>query len=204
MPDKPIDFGVQSFCSKCLKCARECPVQAIPYGNKVIFNGYETWKPDSERCTLYRATNIKGSACGRCVKTCPLSKDTTWDGPLHHRLGSWPGINAMWLKPFLPPIAIWLDDVLGNGNPSDAKKWWLDLEVLGERSFKYNPDNYVEEAEGTNRPMINPKKKVNHNTKIAYYPASSLPPPDLQGPYPTDRKKRPGICGQSGNPGRSS
>ena len=37
--------------------------------------------------------------------------------------------------------------------------------------------------------MINPKKKVNHNTKIAYYPASSLPPPDAQGPYPTDRKK---------------
>ena len=187
--DKPIDFGVQTFCSKCLKCARECPVQAIPYGNKVIFNGYETWKPDSERCTLYRATNIKGSACGRCVKTCPLSKDTTWDGPLHHRLGSWLGINAMWLKPVLPPIAIWLDDVLGNGNPSDAKKWWLDLEVLGERSFKYNPENYVEEAKGTNRPMINPKKKVNHNIKIAYYPASSLPPPDAQGPYPTDRKK---------------
>jgi len=79
-PDKPIDFGVQTFCSKCLKCARECPSQAIPYGNKVIFNGYETWKPDSERCTMYRATNLKGSACGRCVKVCPLSKDTTWDG----------------------------------------------------------------------------------------------------------------------------
>mgnify|MGYP000926046806 FL=1 len=200
IPDQPIDFGVQTFCSKCLKCARECPVQAIPYGDKVIFNGYETWKPDSERCTLYRATNLKGSACGRCVKTCPLSKDTTWDGPLLHRLGSWLGINAMWLKPFLPPIAIWLDDVLGNGNPNDAKKWWLDLEVMGERSFKYNPENHVEKAKGANRPKIDPKKKVNPDTKIAYYPASSLPPPDLMEPYPTDRKKGLEIAAKAETP----
>ena len=200
IPDQPIDFGVQTFCSKCLKCARECPVQAIPYGDKVIFNGYETWKPDSERCTVYRATNVKGSACGRCVKTCPLSKDTTWDGPLLHRLGSWLGINAMWLKPFLPPIAIWLDDVLGNGNPNDAKKWWLDLEVMGERSFKYNPENHVEKAKGANRPKIDPKKKVSHDTKIAYFPASSLPPPDLMEPYPTDRKKGLEIAAKAETP----
>ena len=198
--DKPIDFGVQEFCSKCLKCARECPVQAIPYGGKVIFNGYETWKPDSERCTLYRATNIKGSACGRCVKTCPLSKDVTWDGPILHRMGSWLGINAMWLKPFLPPVAIWLDDVLGNGNPKDEKKWWLDLEVIGDRSFKYNPDNYVVKAEGTNRPMINRNKKINRDTKIAYYPASTLPPPDLMEPYPTDRKKGLEIAAKAETP----
>jgi len=95
----------------------------------------------------------------------------------------------MWLKPFLPPIAIWLDDVLGNGNPNDAKKWWLDLEVMGERSFKYNSENHVEKAKGANRPKIDPKKKVSRDTKIAYYPASSLPPPDLMEPYPTDRKK---------------
>ncbi|MCZ6763684.1 MAG: Fe-S protein [Alphaproteobacteria bacterium] len=186
--DKPIDFGLQTFCSKCLKCARECPSQAIPYGDKVIFNGYETWKPDSERCTLYRATNIKGSACGRCVKICPLTKDTTWDGPLLHQAGSWLGINALWLKPLLAPIAIWLDDALGNGNPNDAKKWWLDLEVMGKRSFQYDPKNYTVQAKGANRPMIEPKKKVNHDLKFAYYPASTLPPPDLMGPYPTDRK----------------
>jgi ferredoxin len=186
--DKPIDFGVQKFCSKCLKCARECPSQAIPYGGKVIFNGYETWKPDSERCTLYRATNIKGSACGRCVKVCPLSKDVTWDGPLLHRLGSWLGIHALWAKPVLAPIAIWLDDVLGGGNPVDAKKWWLDLEVLGERSFRYDPKNHTVAAGGANRPMIDPKKKVNKDQPIAYFPASTLPPPDAMTPHPTDRK----------------
>jgi len=187
-PDKPIDFGVQTFCSKCLKCARECPSQAIPFGDKVIFNGYETWKPDSERCTMYRATNLKGSACGRCIKVCPLSKDTTLDGPLLHRTGSWLGINAMWAKPVLAPIAIWLDDVMGNGNPVDAKKWWLDLEVMGKRSFRYDPKNHIEKAKGANRPRINPKKKPKSADNIAYFPASTLPPPDLMEASPTDRK----------------
>ena len=186
--DLPIDFGVQLFCSKCSKCARECPSQAIPFGDKVIFNGYETWKPDSERCTVYRATNLKGSACGRCVKVCPLSKDTTLDGPLLHQIGSWLGINAMWLKPLLIPIAIWLDDKLGNGNPVDKKKWWLDLEVIGKRSFKYDPDNYVLAAKATNRPRIQPKKKKLKKDSIAYFPASTLPPPNILEPFPTNRK----------------
>jgi ferredoxin len=188
VPDKPIDFGLQTFCGKCLKCARECPSQAIPFGDKVIFNGYETWKPDSERCTLYRSTNLKGSACGRCVKVCPLSKDTTLDGPLLDRAGSWLGINAMWLKPILAPFAIWLDDKLGHGNPNDKKKWWLDLEVMGKRTFRYDPNNEVVEAKGANRPMIDPKKKI-RDVKIAYYPASTLPPPDLMAAFPTDRKR---------------
>ena len=187
-PDKPIDFGVQTFCSKCLKCARECPSQAIPYGGKGIFNGYETWKPDSERCTMYRATNPKGSACGRCVKVCPLSKDTTWDGPLLHQAGSWLGINAMWLKPVRAPIAIWLDDKLGNGNPVDQKKWWLDLEVMGERSFRYDAKNYTVAAKHANRPKLDPGKKPRGATNIAYFPASTLPPPDCFSPSPTDRK----------------
>ena len=72
--DKPVDFGLQYFCDSCRKCARECPCDAIPWGNKVMFNGYEIWKPDVERCSRYRLTNSKGSACGRCMKTCPLNK----------------------------------------------------------------------------------------------------------------------------------
>ena len=58
--DKPIDFGLQTFCENCLKCARECPCDAIPCGDKVMFNGYEIWKPDVERCTRYRLTNRAG------------------------------------------------------------------------------------------------------------------------------------------------
>jgi epoxyqueuosine reductase QueG len=66
--DKPIDFGLQYFCSNCLKCARECPCDAMPFGDKVMFNGYEMWKPDVERCARYRITNPRGAACGRCIE----------------------------------------------------------------------------------------------------------------------------------------
>ena len=56
--DQPIDFGLQSVCNMCLKCARECPCNAIPFGPKVMFNGYEIWKPDVEKCGKYRLTNM--------------------------------------------------------------------------------------------------------------------------------------------------
>ena len=127
--DKPIDFKLQYFCSNCFKCARECPCDAIPFGDKVMFNGYEIWKPDVERCTSYRVTNSGGSACGRCMKTCPLNKVVDRDGPILTRVASWCGVNAMWLKPFLVPIAVKLDDMLGHGRINKIKKWWLDLEI---------------------------------------------------------------------------
>jgi len=80
--DQPIDFGLQDFCGKCRKCARECPCGAISFGDKVMFNGYEMWKPDVEACTRYRVTNPNGSACGRCMKMCPFNKK----GLMQHRL----------------------------------------------------------------------------------------------------------------------
>ncbi len=66
--DRPIDFNLQEFCERCRKCARECACNAITFGPKVMFNGYEIWKADVEKCTRYRVTNMKGSACGRCMK----------------------------------------------------------------------------------------------------------------------------------------
>lgn len=186
--DQPIDFGLQTFCSKCEKCARECPCSAIPFGGKLMYNGYETWKPDSERCTSYRITNPKGSACGRCVKTCPLTKDITWDGPWLTRIGSWCGVNLHWLKPYLAPTAIWLDDKLAQGNPNDAKKWWLDLEVAGSHCHSYDPSNYCVTPKGANRRTIDPDKKPPAQQKIAFYPPQVMPPPDADGPFPADRK----------------
>lgn len=178
--DKPIDFGLQQFCSQCYKCARECPCDAIPWGDKVMFNGYEMWKPDVERCARYRLTNSRGSACGRCMKTCPLNKVVTADGPLAQRLASWVGVNAMWMKPMLIPIAVWLDDYLGHGKRNLAKKWWFDLEVVNGVSV---------EPVGTNKREISPDKVIDPaNQKMAHYPASMMPPPNQMEPFPTDRK----------------
>ncbi len=178
--DRPIDFGLQTFCGNCLKCARECPCDAIPFGDKVMFNGYEIWKPDVERCSRYRLTNPRGSACGRCMKTCPLNKVVDLDGPLLTRMASWLGINAMWLKPVMVPIATWLDDRLGNGKRNPAKKWWFDHEII---------DGVAVNPGATNRRDIDPSRKVDAaKQKIAYYHADMMPPPDAPGPVPLDRK----------------
>ena len=178
--DRPIDFGLQYFCDNCLKCARECPCDAIPWGDKVMFNGYEMWKPDVERCTRYRLTNSKGSACGRCMKTCPLNKVVDADGPMLTRAASWLGINAMFLKPLMVPVATWLDDALGNGKRNPVKKWWFDHEVV---------DGVVRRAGATNRRDIDPARKLDpRKQKIAYYHADAMPAPDAPAPVGLDRK----------------
>lgn len=179
--DKPVDFGLQYFCSNCYKCSRECPCNAMPFGPKVMFNGYEIWKPDVERCTTYRVTNPKGSMCGRCMKMCPLNKVPGVDGPLAHRIGSWLGINAMWLKPLLVPIAVYLDDRLGYGTRNPKKKWWLDIELVN--GVGQVPSKGVSARDLSLDKQTPPDKHV-----VAYYPASSMPPPDCDGAFPTDRK----------------
>ena len=180
--DKPIDFRLQYFCNNCLKCARECPCDAIPWGNKVMFNAYEMWKIDAERCTRYRLTNSKGAACGRCMKTCPLNKVVDMDGPLVTRMASWLGINAMWLKPLMVPIATRLDDWLGNGKRNPAKKWWFDHEIINGVAMK--------PKRGTNRRDLRLGRYIDPNKqKIAYYNANVMPAPDAPaGSAKVDRK----------------
>ncbi len=120
--DAPIDFNLQSFCEGCKKCARECPCNAIPFGPKVMFNGYEIWKADVEKCTKYRVTNMKGSACGRCMKMCPWNREDTVEAE------AW-----MWQAIEHPERAQALadrDDFDGIGARNPVKRWWFDLEVV--------------------------------------------------------------------------
>ena len=118
--DKPIDFGLQDFCHKCRKCARECPSGAISDGDKIIHNGYEKWQNDVEKCTSMRVGNKLGASCGSCIKACPWSKPYT----LFHRSVNW----TMRHIPLARRLGIWGDDLLGYGRPDPKRKWWLDLE----------------------------------------------------------------------------
>ncbi|MBW1723649.1 MAG: reductive dehalogenase, partial [Deltaproteobacteria bacterium] len=120
--DKPIDFGLQDFCSKCGKCARYCPSGAISFGDKVMYNGYEKWPNDVEKCTRQRVGNKTGSGCGVCVAVCPWNKPYT---PFH-RFVQWSMRNIPWTRRF----AVWGDDLLGYGKPKKEYKWWLDLEEV--------------------------------------------------------------------------
>jgi len=169
--DKPIDFGLQDFCNKCRKCARECPCGAIPFGSKIMYNGYETWKPDGEACTKYRINNMGGSACGRCMKMCPWNKE----GILHHRLTAWIAIKV----PALRKALVWLDDALRYGERNETKRWWFDIETVEGETVA---------ADKINERDLNPDKKVRDADKIPLYSADQWATPDDFSPQPTDRK----------------
>lgn len=118
--DKPIDFGLQDFCSKCKQCARYCPSGAISFGDKVMHNGYEKWPNDVEKCTKQRCGNKIGSGCGVCIAVCPWNKPFT---PFH-RLIQW----AMRHFPLARNFAVFGDQLLGYDKPNLKNKWWFDLE----------------------------------------------------------------------------
>ncbi len=139
LPDKPIDFGLQDFCSKCKKCARECPSGAISDGNKEMYNGYEKWLFDKKRCTGMRVGNQRGSGCGTCIKVCPWSKPYT----IFHRAVGW----TMRHSSIARRLAIWGDDLLGYGKPDYTKKWWFDLEDVNGDGILEIPKNIKSEFE---------------------------------------------------------
>ncbi len=171
--DKPIDFGLQDACQKCYKCARECPCDAITYGGMVMFNGYEQWKQDVQRCTSYRMTNQGGAACGRCMKSCPYNNE----GLLVHRVLVWVATKFPASRVFLAQ----LDDRMGYGDINPVKRWWSDLEVVNGK---------VVMPKSVNRRGLDLAKgdSIKARQKIAYTNADMLPPPNFKAPFPVDRK----------------
>ena len=161
--DKPIDFGMQNFCESCNKCARECPSGAITAGPKLMYNGYEIWKSDAEKCTRYRLTNSAGGMCGRCMKTCPWNLE----GLFSDAAFRWMAINA----PKSAKILAALDDRLGRGGMNDRKKWWWDIELDREAG------RYVR-AQATNARGLQRELDLKYEDQtLAVYPADLMPPP---------------------------
>ena len=172
--DKPIDFGLQRFCESCNKCARECPSGAITAGPKLMYNGYEIWKSDAEKCTRYRLTNSAGGMCGRCMKTCPWNLE-----------GIFAEAPFRWLASNVPaaarPLAR-LDDLVGRGKINPIKKWWWDIE-LDDKGKRYV------RATATNERGLQPTLDLKYEDQtLAVYPADTMPPP-FPLVHPIDREK---------------
>jgi reductive dehalogenase len=171
--DKPIDFGLQAFCESCNKCARECPSGAITAGPKRMFNGYEIWKSDSQKCTTYRITTEGGAMCGRCMKTCPWNLE----GIFTEKPFRWLASNV----PTAAPALAKLDDKLGNGGLNDAKKWWWDLELKEDGGYKAP-------AQPVNRRDLQVDLDLKYEDQtLAVYPANLAPHP-WPYPFPMDRE----------------
>jgi len=78
LPDKPIDFGVQSFCKTCKVCAEQCPSGAIPMGDKEVVRGYRRWAIHSAKCHNFWNSNLGNLGCRICVAVCPYTRKDNW------------------------------------------------------------------------------------------------------------------------------
>ncbi len=100
VPDRPLSLGIQDFCQKCQKCARNCPAQAIPFGEKTEENGVLKWGLNREEC--YRYWRKVGTDCALCIYACPYSKP---DNLIHNF------IRVMIEKsPAAQTLSVWGDD----------------------------------------------------------------------------------------------
>ncbi|KJS88166.1 MAG: reductive dehalogenase [Peptococcaceae bacterium BICA1-8] len=81
--DKPINFGVTEFCDACRKCARECPVGAIPSGTRTrqpvdeLGNAhYLRWPVNHKKCFEYWSEC--GTNCNICLYVCSYNRGYKW------------------------------------------------------------------------------------------------------------------------------
>ena len=74
-----------------------------------------------------------------------------------------------------------LDDWAGRGSINPVKKWWWDIQITEDGS--YRPTSHPVNARG-----ISPKLKIRHEDQtMAVYPAHLAPHP-WPYPYPMDRE----------------
>jgi len=77
------DTSMLDFCRICLKCADNCPVRAIPDGDREIIDGALRWRINPDIC--FRYWNVIGTDCGRCMDVCPYSHPNS----LVHNMVRW-------------------------------------------------------------------------------------------------------------------
>jgi reductive dehalogenase len=121
IPDRPIDFGVTEFCSRCTICAEKCPGKAIVHGerttgthNESNNSGVLKWPIDAEKC-MAQWSRIK-KPCTLCISVCPFNKPDTW----FHSAVKWLVDHVRWAD----PLVIKMDKMLGYGKPADPEEFW--------------------------------------------------------------------------------
>jgi ferredoxin len=95
------DLSVIDFCAVCKKCATNCPVGAIPNGERTPIDDGLRWAIDPETC--YRYWNLIGTDCASCMRVCPYSHP---DSPAHNLVRSTIRRSASARR-----VMLWLDDL---------------------------------------------------------------------------------------------
>ncbi|MDR2818991.1 MAG: 4Fe-4S dicluster domain-containing protein [Desulfovibrio sp.] len=104
--DKPVDLGLQAFCTSCEKCAYACPVKAVPLGAPKEERGVVKWVTDGQRCFDYLLGNPK---CLACIGSCPFNKPDL----LLHRVATYMATRNNIIT---NNILLLLDNFLGYGD----------------------------------------------------------------------------------------
>ena len=132
--DKPIDFGLQTFCKKCKRCAEICPVGVVSKKDEPSWEVEGEWNTPgkkvffekSKACIAYQIKNH--SSCSLCMAVCPWTKQ---DISVIHRVAK--PLSAKF--PWAASLMVMMDKIFGYGPTKDPKKleeWWdLDLPAFG-------------------------------------------------------------------------
>ncbi len=108
LADRPGDDPtVLDFCTICKKCATNCPVGAIPHGERTPMQQGQRWIIDDETC--YRYWNVVGTDCATCMKVCPYSHP---DNLMHNLVR-----KAIRLSPGTRSLMLWMDDLVYGRRP---------------------------------------------------------------------------------------
>lgn len=101
------DFSVLDFCAICKKCATNCPVGAIPFGDRIEMDHGRRWVIDDETC--FRYWNVIGTDCATCMKVCPYSHP---DNLMHNLVR-----KTIRVSPGTRSLMLWMDDLVYGRKP---------------------------------------------------------------------------------------
>jgi epoxyqueuosine reductase QueG len=102
------DLSVLDFCTRCKKCAENCPAGAISFSDAVKDDTMCRWTIKHEACFTYWC--VIGTDCGKCIQVCPYSHP---DNLLHSFIRK--GIKNSGL---FSSIAIKMDDIFYGRRPN--------------------------------------------------------------------------------------
>lgn len=105
------DHSMIDFCKHCKKCARVCPSQSIPWGDREYIHGALRWQISSESCFTYWCK--AGTDCGRCMAVCPYAHRNNL---LHNLIRRGIRNNVLFRR-----LAVQLDDVFYGKKPARGK-----------------------------------------------------------------------------------
>ncbi|MBW2336387.1 MAG: reductive dehalogenase [Deltaproteobacteria bacterium] len=134
IPDKPIDIGVQKFCEECALCAKYCPSNSIPDGertdeawNEHNVPGLQKWPVRAMKCLDWWVKN--GNHCSVCIRVCPWNKPNDW---LHKFVRIFAEYNI------LTKQVIYFDQLLGYGKQVKQTHYAQDpeVELISNRELK--------------------------------------------------------------------